>query len=84
MFVHEICTQTLCEYIYNTSCVSDGGTLCVKIDDGRVKLIYLLVLLTIPLLKFKALKIDISVCLFPMIRNPVYCETLFSYHVLRL
>lgn len=41
MFVHEICTQTLCEYIYNTSCVSDGGTLCVKIDDGRVKLIYL-------------------------------------------
>lgn len=57
-------------YIYNTSCVSDGWTLCVKIDDGRVKLIYLLVLLTIPLLKFKALKIDISVCLFSHDKEP--------------
>lgn len=53
-------------YIYNTSCVSDG----LKIDDGRVKLIYLLVLLTIPLLKFKALKIDISVCLFSHDKEP--------------
>lgn len=45
-------------------------SLCVKIDDGRVKLIYLLVLLTIPLLKFKALKIDISVCLSSHDKEP--------------
>lgn len=70
MYCSNVYMRFVHRHSVNISCVSDGGTLCVKIDNGRVKLIYLLVLLTIPLLKFKALKIDISVCLFSHDKEP--------------
>lgn len=43
------------------------GHFVLRLTMGEL---YLLVLLTIPLLKFKALKIDISVCLFSHDKEP--------------
>lgn len=45
------------------------GHFVLRLTMGELNL-YLLVLLTIPLLKFKALKIDISVCLFSHDKEP--------------
>lgn len=64
MFIWDLYIDIMWIYIYNIFCVFDGWIFCVKIDDGWVKFIYLLVLLIILLLKFKVLKIDIFVCLF--------------------